>query len=759
MKEPARRKPRSFSVPEKRLGEQLAFLAALSIAVVGVYAQVYSYGFIEYDDPGYVRDNLNVRLGLTWAGVRWAFTTNWLGHWHPLTWLSYLVEVQLFGVNPAVHHLVNVALHLANTLLLFGVLARMTGDLWPSFIAAALFGVHPLHVESVAWISERKDVLSTLFWMLTTWAYLRYVGTGSRVWYAAVLTFFALGLSAKPMLVTLPFVFLLMDWWPLGRLRRGSGHARDRGPAPIDARALLVEKIPQFGLTVLFSIVAYATQEREGAMLQAGLLPLGLRLNNAMVAYVIYLLKTVWPTDLAVLYPYELSLPAWQGVLAASGLIVVCLIAWRSAARHPYLLVGWLWYLGTLVPVIGLVQIGSQAYADRYTYVPLIGIFIIVGWGGRSLITRFKIPAPIAAAATLIVISAYAVAAWSQVRLWQSNEGLLRHTIDVTRDNCIAMNNLGVALANEHRLDEALPLFREALRIKPDYADPHSNLGLYLWRNGQPDEALEHYRTAVRVAPHIAENYSSMGMLLVELGHYDEGMAKIREALRLKPDLAAAWVHLGAALNQAGHVDQANDALLRALEIDPENSAGHTNLGIVRVAQGRLAEGEEEFRAALRFDSRSVNAWSNLGLVLAQQGKTAEAIDAFAEAVRVGPDQSDVRLNFGNALYHAGRLPEAVGQYEHALDLDPDMVAAHYHLGVALTEAGRNDDAILEYEQVLRLDPNHARAHNDLGVTLVALNRLGEAIEHFEKALALDPTLADAQVNIGIARARAQHAE
>jgi tetratricopeptide (TPR) repeat protein len=722
--------------------------ALLAGALLAVYGQVYTHGFVEFDDPGYVTDNPVVRRGLTLAGVRWAFTTGHMGSWHPLTWLSHLLDVQLFGLNAGAHHLVSVALHLANTLLLLAVWRRMTRALWPSFAVAALFALHPLRVESVAWISERKDVLSTLFWFLTLWAYARYVEARSPRWYAAMLAFFVLGLMAKPMLVTVPFVLLLLDFWPLGRIAFPGSGSRVSGPrfspAPPVSRkpansgprtrdpglgsAVFVEKLPLFAIAGLFSAVTYVTQLQSGAVTAVGSLPIDVRVANALVAYVRYLAMTVWPVDLAVLYPYDTNLPLWQPAGASLAIGVVSLVVLRGARRHPYALVGWLWYLGTLVPVIGLVQIGNQALADRYTYVPLIGVFLILAWGGQSLLTRWRIPPPAVRAVVSLAIGAYAAVAWAQVRLWKDGETLLSHTTRVTRANAVAHNNLGVALTAQDRIDAALEQYLEAVRINPDYADAHNNLGNALRAKGRVAEAIEHYEQALRLNASFPDAHYNLGISLAQTGRLEEAIGQYREALRLKPEYPEAHNNLGNALADAGRFDEAIEHYREALRIEPEFAEAHYNLGI-----------------ALR-----------------QAGRLEEAIEHYRQALGLKPEYAEAHNNLGIALGHTSRFPEAIEHYREALRVRPDFADAHNNLGIALVAVGQPREAIGHFRRALEIEPDVAQAHNDLGVALVETGEIQEAIGHFEEALRLDPNLPDAQYNLGIALAMqsaAQHEE
>jgi tetratricopeptide (TPR) repeat protein len=548
-----------------------------------VYASVRNHDFVNYDDDDYVTANAIVLQGLTWHGVSWALTTGQAANWHPLTWLSHMLDVELYGLDPGPHHLTNLLFHIANTLLLFGLLNRMTRALGRSAFVAGLFAVHPLHVESVAWVAERKDVLSTLFWMLTLWAYVEYVRRPGLRRYGAVLLFFALGLLAKPILVTLPFVLLLLDFWPLGRTGMAPNPAGGwalAGDGWTTVVRLVREKLPLLALAVASSIVTFVIHRRGGAVITLGAKPLNLRVANALISYVTYIGKMLWPAHLAVFYPYAQSLPVGWVAGAFLVLMGISIAVIRAAPRRPYLLVGWLWYLGTLVPVIGLIQVGDQAMADRYTYIPLIGLFIVVAWGVPELLGRWplrirRIALPAAAG---VVILACAIAARAQAQYWEDSTTLWTHALAVTSRNNIAHNNLGVSLAEQGKLDEAIAHYSEALRIKPDYANAHNNLGAALADRGKPDEAIAHYSEALRIRPDYADAHLNIGVSLAEQGKLDEAIAHFTEALRIKPDSAKAHNDLGVALASQGKLDEAIAHFTEALRIKPDYADAQKNL-------------------------------------------------------------------------------------------------------------------------------------------------------------------------------------
>lgn len=514
-------------------------LIAVVLAVLAFlpYAQTIEHDFIDYDDTVFVTDNPEVRAGLSWEGIQWAITAFHAGNWLPLTWMSHMLDVSLFGLDAGWHHLVNALLHACSTALLFLALFRMTGAVLPSAFVAALFGIHPLHVESVAWVAERKDVLSGLFFMLVLLTYERYVRSGGAGRYLLVVLCFALGLLSKSMVVTVPFVLLLLDVWPLGRT---SFAVAANGPAakPVPWGKLLLEKLPFFLMTIVVSIITVAAQREGGAMnlMERELLPFGVRLANAVVSYAAYLGKTFWPRSLALIYSHQgANLSGWKIALSAVVLVAVTLMVMRKV-RRPYLAVGWFWFVGMLIPVIGLVQVGKQAMADRYTYLPLIGIFIMIAWFFKDTMSnasalRKKIIACAAGAVLLVFLTAAIV----QASYWRDYTTLLRHATLAVPDNWLAHRMLGNTLADKGLTDEAIAEYRESLRIQPWNSYGHNNLAVELVRQGKYPEAIEHYREAIRIRPAYAEAHNNLGNALAVTGRREEAIELYREAIRLRP--------------------------------------------------------------------------------------------------------------------------------------------------------------------------------------------------------------------------------
>ena len=569
----------------------------LILATSAVYWQVTGHDFVLLDDDIFVYENHHVQNGLTLDNVIWAFTTTDTGLKIPLTWLSLMLDFELYGLDAGGYHLTNLLLHIANVLLLFFILKLMTGGLWRSGFVAALFALHPLHVESVAWVAERKDVLSTLFWMLTLWAYFRYVQRPTVIRYLLILVPFALGLSAKPMLVTLPFVLLLLDYWPLGRFQVGqsadapqsSVQAAVKSGQPRSAVLSLVwEKIPLFALVAVSIVVTFLAEKSGGALVHSATWPIAIRIANGLVSYVKYLEKMIWPHPLAVFYPHPgYSLPIWKA--AGAGLLLLCIsiLVVRGARRHPYLLVGWLWYIGTLVPVIGLVQVGAQAMADRYTYVPLIGVFIVIAWGVPEIGRRWPHRRLYLATLSTTLLLFFMVMTWKQVQYWRNGISLLEHTLEATSNNWLCNYNLGTALDKKGRTDDAIKHYLEALRIAPDYAEAHNNLGIALDKKGRTDDAIIHYLEALRIAPDYAEAHINLGIALDKKGRIDDAIKHYLEALRIRPDYAEGHNNLGIDLARKGNFDMAVKHFQKALQINPNFSYARANLKRALLLQER----------------------------------------------------------------------------------------------------------------------------------------------------------------------------
>jgi Tfp pilus assembly protein PilF len=577
----------------------------LTIASLMAFWQVNKGEFIFFDDPDYITENNNIQHGITLEGIQWAFTTGHAANWHPLTWISHMLDVQLFGLQPQWHHLTNLLFHIANTLLLFFVLYRMTKAHWESAFVAALFALHPLHVESVAWVSERKDVLSTFFWILTMGAYCYYVEHPKLQRYLLVVVFFALGLMAKPMLVTLPFVLLLLDFWPLNRFQqiqpgqkistavnkpvsgdKQKGKSK-RKPAVGEKviaekpeysepqwaliRPLLWEKMPLFALTVLSSIVTYIVQKQGGMVKSFERFPLSVRIENAFVSYVTYIGKTIWPNDLAAIYPHPESLPTWQVIGAVLILIAVTITVILKARRIPYLAMGWLWYIGTLVPVIGLVQVGLQARADRYTYLPLIGLFIMATWGISELSKNWRYRKEALVALSTAVLLCFCIVTWTQVRYWQNSISLLDHALNVIHNNYIAYYNRGLAYEHLGNYRQAIEDYDKSIEINPNFhVRAYYNRGVAYTMLGNYPQAIEDYNKAIESYPKYEEAYFNRGCAYAILGNNKQAIGDYDKAIEINPKKVDPYVNRGNAYARLGNYQQAIGDYDKAIEINPK---------------------------------------------------------------------------------------------------------------------------------------------------------------------------------------------
>jgi Tfp pilus assembly protein PilF len=573
----------------------------IGLAILVVYSQAFDYGFVSFDDGTYVSQNPMIKGGLSFESVAWAFTTFYASNWHPLTWISYMLDVELFGLNAGAEHAINVFLHLGSSILLVLALERMTKQWWRCALVAGIFALHPLHVESVAWIAERKDVLSTFFQMLTLWLYVRYTEDSKPVRYFLVLAAFALSLLSKPMAVTLPFALILLDVWPLRRRRS------------------LWEKVPLFAMSAAASILTLFAQRSKQPLVALTRLSFADRVASAVVAYVRYIEKAFWPVNLAVLYPIQK--PTLPGVVAAALILIAITAAGVMLfRRRPYVLVGWLWFAGMLVPVIGLVQVGFQSIADRYTYVPLVGLSIALIWSVSDTVDSRPMLRQLAAAAAALVLIAFSVAAYRQTQYWKNSITLFRHAVAVTSGNYIIHNNLGVELQGAGRLDEAAAQYRLAVAAAPEYKEALNNLGAIVAYRGNKAEAIALHRRAVAADPDFANARINLGHELMETGQTQEAFVELTQALRLEPDSARGHAYMGAVLMNLGNPEQARQHLQDSLRLAPGNADAHSNLCSVLLRLGHPDQAMDACRAALKINPKLEAAQLNLGKALAAIG-------------------------------------------------------------------------------------------------------------------------------------------
>ena len=776
----------------------------LGLGTIALYWPAIHFDFLDYDDDAYVTANTMAQHGLTWDALKWEFTHSFGGNWHPLTMLSHTLDCQWYGLNPGGHHLTSVLLHGLNAALVFILFRRLTGALWPGACVAALFAWHPLHVESVAWISERKDVLSTCFGLLAFLAYARFAREQqtsppglelgrhpflkSRSYWLAWLCL-AFGLLSKPMLVTWPFLFLLLDYWPLNRVRSAECEARteksgEQRPGR-NFKMLLVEKVPFFALALAASVLTFLVQSGRGATQSLAYLPLSLRCENALISCCRYLVKMFWPTGLAAFYPHPGRWPMGNVIAAGVFLAVITWLLWTYRRQRPYLPWGWFWFLGTLVPVLGIVQVGRQAMADRYTYVPSLGVFVLVIWGLGDLSRRWRVPRQLLALLAVGVLVACCAVTRHQLAYWQNSETLFQHALRVTADNDLARNNLGNDLLERGRIDAAIEQFRAALQLKPDCVEAYNNLGSALLHQGETNGAIDNFRKAIQFGPHFALAYGNLANTLVAVGQPQEAEELLRSAISNQPDYfqahnnlavllslrgqtneaavefqLATWLQpndvdahrgYGRLLAREGQVDAALNQYQAAIQLKPQAAGIRQELGnlFASIGQAELAAGQ--FEEAVRLDTNNAEVYFLLGNLYVKSGMKDRAISRFLQAVRARPDFPEARNNLGSLLSAQGRLPEAIAQFREAVRVRPDYLEAQYNLGNSLFKSGQMDEAAGQYRAVIQRSPEFAPAHFYLGLALAKEGLTNEAIVQFREAVRLRPNDAVARNRLGLA--------
>ncbi len=604
----------------------LVTYGTLALATFIVFWPVRNFQFVNFDDHVYITDNPYVRAGLTRVGTIWAFTAEYSSNWHPLTWLSHMLDCQLFNTDPGWHHIVNLLFHIINTLLLFSVLSRMTRKTWQSAFVAALFALHPLHVESVAWVSERKDVLSTMFWFLTIMAYVSYVSHKGIFRYLLTLVLFALGLMAKPMLVTLPFVFLLLDYWPLDRFGKKNLHN------------LIFEKIPLFILSAASCIVTVIVQRSGGAMESTEAMAPNLRIANAVVSYSKYIQKTFWPTKLAFFYPHPaIEFNLLPLLISLSLLLVVSIYVISHFRRHKYLLVGWLWFIGTLVPVIGFVQVGAQAMADRYTYVTLIGIFIIIAWGASDLFIKLKYSRQIIAVSALVILLVLSICSRIQVLYWRDSTTLFEHALKVTEKNYTAHSCLAYVLNEQGKVDQAIAHNRRAIEFNPSNLDAQFNLGGIFLQKSNFTEALKHYYNVLQISPNYTKAHRNIAKILMKQDKPAQAIPHYENILKVQPGDYDAQ-NGGIALARVGKFDEAIEHFNRAIQIDPGTANAYNNLGFTFIQQGKFDKAEPQLIKALQLDPNNAKIHYQFARILTKKNNFEKAVTHLKEALRLDPN-------------------------------------------------------------------------------------------------------------------------
>lgn len=684
----------------------------LAILTLFTYWQVRNFDFVNYDDDKYITNNRHVNSGLRIENIKWAFQSTQASNWHPITWISLMVDAELFGLNAGYFHVTNLFLHILNSLLLLLILYRMTGALWRSAAVAALFAIHPLHVESVVWVIERKDVLSTFFMMLSLWAYIYYIGKPDYKKYALVFTSFALGLMSKPMLVTFPFVLLLLDYWPLQRFSLYKAKELPNNSVRKVITGLIYEKIPLFllaGISVILTIIAQGT---EITIMQK--IPMELRIENALIAYCEYIVKMIWPSSLAVLYPYPEFIPFWEVLGAVILLMFISCLAIYTVNRFPYFVVGWLWYLGTLVPVIGLVQVGVQSMADRYTYMPFIGLFVVLVWAVSDFTAKLPYRKHVLTVVFIIVVSLLALVAWSQMKYWKDSYALFNRALAVTEKNYVLHCNMGVLLAGQGKIQDAMFHYNKALGIKPDDLDTNFNLGNLLAKQGNLEEAIVRYNTAIKSNPKFAMAHNNLGIAYAQSGHKEKAIEQFSEAVKIDPNYLDAQENLKTALiRQEKLRDSAS--IKKTEKAESVNTfQGHMEAGNSLMGKGDLDGAINHFKAALKLNPDNLNVHISIGLALGYKRNFEEAIAHFRKAIKLNPKIPEIYNSLAVALAYTGRVDEAIIQLKKAIEINPQFAKAHNSLGVMLAKKGKIDAGIAHLREAVKIDPGYLEAKKNL---------------------------------------------
>ena len=756
--------------------KNILFIVLLVMITFGVYFRVTGFDFINFDDDNYVSKNMVVMKGISQEGLTYAFsiTAEKRAYWHPLTWLSHMLDCQLFGLKAGRHHLINLLLHIFNSALLFIVFHSMTRKFLQSTLIACLFALHPMSVDSVAWIAERKNVLSTLFWFLTMLTYVSYSKKPGAGRFMLVMITFILGLLAKPMLVTLPFVLLLMDYWPLNRIRLLSGTTGIQIFPQKSVPGIIVEKLPLLVFSLIAVFISSFSLKVLGEYINTFQRPMPIRIENAIVTYIKYIGKIIWPENLAIYYPFPFSIPEWKVITASIVLLALSSLVIIHIKSRPWFAVGWFWFLGTLFPVIGLVQGGLwPEMADRWAYIPQIGIFIMIAWPVSNLATERTVRGKITIVVAGIILFAMSAATWTQIGHWANSKTLFYHALSVTGKNSIVYRNLGQAYFLEQDYDSAIEYYQKALELHPESPEVHTNLGLSLSKKKDSKGAIRHYTAAIRLKPKDSNVYVLMGTFLRNEGNPHEGLKYLRKALSIEPNNVAARHELGMCLAETvgfkagenevlealkmgpgddaglyyvgafygkhGKQDKAKNYLAKALKKNPGHPEANYNLGIIAVGENRTKDAEQHFLMTLTTNPKHIDAMNNLGLLYAKTSRPDKAMKQYEKALETDPQDTLVRLNLANAMLQKNQPSEAIGQFTKILEIDP----SHQGARIGLTEVQRQVDIIdsgIEHTEImLAVEPENPNLLLNMGDLYIDRGNLRKALEHYLKLYKLFP--------------------
>ncbi len=756
MKTPTKHKrnpERSFSSSQINI----IIVSILIIVTLIIYWQVKDFNFINFDDEIYVTKNEIVKSGLNQKSIAWAFNpapSKIKTYWHPASWLSHMLDVQLFGLNPAGHHLTNVFFHLLNSFLLFLLLKLMTGAVWRSAIVAALFAWHPINVDSVAWIAERKNVLSTCFLFLTLLSYQRYAKSPNKTAYMVTLAFFIAGLLSKPMLITLPFILLLLDYWPLRRFNRNflfAGHMDETASLKtfksVPIRTLLIEKIPFFVISI--ALIWMVTSTLSSTKISLSAVPLSLRISNAIVSYVLYAYKLIWPFNLAVYYPFPESIPDWQVAASAGLLITMTSIFALSASKRPYLLIGWLWYLGTMVPASGLIQSGLwPALADRWAYVPGIGFFIVIVWGGAYLFQRLQVKKSLSFFLPALLLGALIVISWQQASHWQNSRTLFQHAIAVTGENEISNNNYALALLEQDRPAEAIAFLKRAVAINPTYTKSYYNIGIIHSLKNRYADAITYFKKAIAHDKHYVMAHKNLAYALNKTGQINPAIDHFEISLKLEPNDPSTLFRLAMLYRKAGREKDAYTTFKEAVRINPNHYLALNEIGLHFITQDEMQKAVTYFLKAHEMAPNNMDIINNVSAAFISMQKMKKALAYAAKALQASPFDPASQKYFLTAVKHIKKQKDAISTLERALKQNPENVFLLKALGDCYQKQALFGKAIQIYERVYQLAPQSIDGLNALAVSYARNGDVVKALDVFFKLIKLDPQNARLHYNI-----------
>ena len=724
----------------------------LVVSTVAVYLQIRNHEFISFDDPTYVTDNAHVKAGLTIDTLKWAFSLDNISktYWHPLTWLSHMMDTEIFGLDAGKHHLVNLLFHVLNILLLFFLLNKMTGSLWKSALTAAFFGLHPINVDSVAWLAERKTVLSTFFWMLTMLAYYYYVRNKGIARYVVVVSFFAMGLLSKPMVVTLPFVLLLLDYWPLSRIshnkhqdssiRKDVGIIHNREACTARPLQLILEKIPLFVLALLTIFLSSHSLQQAQKFDQITQPSFILRIENAIVSYFTYFLKMIWPLDLTFYYPYPTAIPSWKVLLVLAALLAVTIAALRLAHKAPYLLVGWLWYIVTLIPVLGLIQGGLwPEIADRWAYIPFIGLFIIFAWGVPALLSSWRFHQIFLVTTSGLLIVLLMIQTGMQVGYWQNNKTLYTHALKINPENFIALNNLGQDYFNKGDYGRALLCFQDSVKASSAFVLGQTNIARTLQKMGRKAEATSILQKVIQVDPMNYDAYYYLANIFYADKEFNKSKELFSKALIINPSLYMAHLGLGNVLSAMGNQKEAYSHLQEAIMINPYFAQGYYGLGLLEDSQGRPVLASGYYMKTLQIDESFVPAHLRLGIYYMKLNKRKDAVMHFKKAARIQPDNIDARKLLGNALIGENDFVGALDNLCEVLRKDSDQFQTQLAVGILFLKIGKIDKAIKHLNKAREITPSSEEVRRNLDKAELIMEAGNKAIRNAEEGIKADP--------------------